>query len=161
MGFLDFFSRDVRKLRPRRRRKTPPYHGGCHGCMQDKNRCEDCQFYDAEWDKPDLKVENKNGRVYHMEFFPRDEEEYHAYNWNETSNAYRFHGCCHGCTSNDTNYCKGCENYEANWSLPDKNTHGGPFGFVQEHGMCGTNFPDKPQPKPETTTHFEEELFEV
>ena len=34
------------------------FHGGCHGCTQQKTHgtrfCYDCRYFDAKWDKPDL-----------------------------------------------------------------------------------------------------------
>ena len=37
------------------------FHGGCHGCTQQElhgvDFCFDCQFFDADWDKPNLSNE--------------------------------------------------------------------------------------------------------
>jgi hypothetical protein len=34
------------------------FHGGCHGCTQQTKHgidfCYDCQYFEADWDKPDL-----------------------------------------------------------------------------------------------------------
>lgn len=36
------------------------FHGGCHGCVAQElhgvHRCVGCQYFDAEWNKPDMSI---------------------------------------------------------------------------------------------------------
>jgi hypothetical protein len=39
------------------------FHGGCIGCISQEingvERCTGCQYFNAEWNKPDLRIENE------------------------------------------------------------------------------------------------------